>query len=133
MVVVATTVADRLKAADALSDLDPLHDADLFELLEDSIDARSRYTPAALSEGVFDLKRRQRAPLAAKQLQELSSCAAAPVAGVRELVERAIGPPLLIGWLLHALIVRRSPMKFWWRSLRRRVRVVGAIGVVPGW
>jgi hypothetical protein len=47
-----------------------------------------------------------RALLAAEELQELSSRAAAPVAGVREYVERTIGPLLLMAGLLQSLVVR---------------------------
>src|ERR1700739_602485 len=107
MVVVAATVADGLKPAHTGADVDALYDADLFELLEDAVDARPRHAPAAARKRLFDLERRQRTALCAHQRQQLAAGAAATVAGVGELLERTLGPSLCLGDLLHSIIVSR--------------------------
>ena len=83
VVMVAAAGVDGLVAGDAVADLDPRDELELLELVDDAVDAGPRdRPPAAGSQRLLDLERRQRAGLAGEQVDHCPPGTAAAVAGV---------------------------------------------------
>jgi len=94
-------LADALVAHHRLAGLDALDEAKALELVEDPVDARPAHPPRWLAaQRILDLERRQRACLAAEQLEHRVPCAAALATRRRERLLRPLDP----GGALHRRI-----------------------------
>src|ERR1700744_1043592 len=98
--------AYRLIARNPATHVDPLHGADLLELLEDPVDRRARDAPGPGRQLGLDLERRQGAALSRHQLEQLAPRAAAAVTGVGQQVGDPLGP--LGGVVTHVSHPRRG-------------------------
>ncbi len=83
---------DALEARDPISQIDALHEAELAETLERSIDARDSDPRSLRAEAFVDLLGGEAAALAAKQLDDHAAGAAAAAALGAHPVEHVLGP-----------------------------------------
>ena len=82
----------RLEAGDSVAELDPLHEAELDELVERPVDARDPDAPALRADPVEDLLGRAAAGLGAEVLDHRPAGAAVAEPLCLEVVERPSAP-----------------------------------------
>jgi hypothetical protein len=92
VMVMLTVEVRRLEAGDPITELDPLQEAKLDELLERAIDARDPYATTLAADPVEDLLGRAAARLHAEVLDDGSSCSSVAKPLRLEAVERTGAP-----------------------------------------
>ena len=92
VVVVIAVGMRRLIASDAVADVDPLHEAQVGELVDGTVDARDPDAAAGRPDAVEDLLRRQAAALPPEVLDDGEPGPSLAQAGPSQPVERLVRP-----------------------------------------